>query len=624
MKKNSLCIVMILVCSACNALFGQDNVPVNSTFRIFQQSDLTNPANNSFNRPGFSLPAVLVNAVIVGDLEAYNMINFAEINPVKFQQFDNRLIIYHELEQLTWADEWDLDSEYFYDDEVYNEGVIYRCIKDNSGISPDTGVDNWEVSPASLLNPELMTHVFVDYTLGVDDAGTVHKQYNYLHFLYEDEISEGKYYLMSFRFDDCLSVLENINLPWYQEAYPEWGWLTGKIFICNAWSNSLGAMAKDVYRMGTEGRIPFKKSAIREDGIPWNDEYATANFGVSFDESRTESNAEIYYMATKLAEFNMDDLLKVFPLSEITFQGFSSYALALVVSKLMPEDELPYDTLSTDGSFVTDINGTTLAKYFSEMELPEADPFSAGQSLTPTDLPTGEPWEGNYNMRSAVEYMLDTDANKFINEPGKEVSAILIEAIRNNGITNLYMDRSLTCTISKKEFIERITIPDWEMEELFRELSEWDPEHNYLLGDKVRISNVIYESLGDFNRDNPPASSVGFWSGEVMALDILFYEYEAFNKLEIVYNTVFNPEGQILSITPEALQLVIGVDYSENDSEIATGYLAFSDCERVFRKSEYAFAKAGNNQVNYADIIRNGELKGITIFSGHIEYHQKE
>ncbi|MCH7782735.1 hypothetical protein IID62_06665, partial [candidate division KSB1 bacterium] len=64
----------------------------------------------------------------------------------------------------------------------------------------------------------------------------------------------------------------------------------------------------------------------------------------------------------------------------------------------MPEDELPCDTLSMDGSFVTDISGTTLVKYFTEMELPEADPFSAGQSLTPTDLPTGEPWEGNYNM----------------------------------------------------------------------------------------------------------------------------------------------------------------------------------------------------------------------------------
>ena len=383
-------------------------------------------------------------------------------------------------------------------------------------------------------------------------------------------------------------------------------------------------MAKDVYRMGAKGRIPFTKTAARTGEIPWNDEYTTANFSVSFEKNGSESEAEIYYLTTKLAEFNWDDLLTVPPLSEVTFQGFTTYGRALAKGKLMPADDLQYDTLSIDGNFIMDISETALGRYFSAMELTETDPFSAGQLLTPTAIPTGDPWEGYYTMRSAVEYMLDTDANIFLNEPGKEISAILIESIRNGEITNLYRDKSLTRSFSREEFMEGISIPDWEMEELFREISEWDPEHNYLVGDKARISNVIYESLGDFNRGNPPAGSAGFWSGEVIAQDILYYDYDAFNKLEIVYNTVFDAEGGILSVAPEALQLIIGADFSENESEIRTGYLAFSDCERVFRESEDAFSQAGNNQVNYADIIRNGALRGITIFSGHIEYHQKE
>ena len=624
MEKISLSIILMVICFAGNVLFGQDITEVNSKLRIFQLSNLADPANNSFNRPGNTLPLVLVNAIIEGDLETYKMINFAEIKPINFQQSDNRLIIQREQEQLSWTDEWDSGLEYYFDDEVYYGGVIYRCITDNSGISPDTGVDSWEISPSSLLDPDLMTNVYVDYTLGVNDAGAIQKQYNFLHFLYEDEILEETYYLMSFRVDDCLSVLEMMNKPWYQEAYPEWGWLTGRIFIYNAISNNFGTMAKDVYRMGAEGSIPFTKTAARTSEIPWNDEYATANFSVSFEKNGSESEAEIYYLTTKLGEFNWDDLLTVPPLSEVTFQGFTTYGRALAEGKLMPADDLQYDTLSIDGNFVMDISETALGRYFSEMELTETDPFSAGQLLTPTAIPTGDPWEGYYTMRSAVEYMLDTDANIFVNEPRKEISAILIESIRNGEITNLYRDRSLTRSFSREEFMEGISISDWEMEELFREISEWDPEHNYLLGDKARISNVIYESLGDFNRGNPPAGSAGFWSGEVIAQDILYYDYDAFNKLEIVYNTVFDAEGGILSLAPEALQLIIGADFSEDESEIRTGYLAFSDCERVFRESEDAFSQAGNNQVNYADIIRNGALRGITIFSGHIEYHQKE
>ncbi len=624
MKKRSLSIILIVICMTGKSLYGQDNVDVISKLRIFQQCDLTDPANSSFNRPGYSLPAVLVNAVMEGELEANKMMNFTEIKPVKFQQSDNRLIIHREPDQMSWVDEWDSGLEYYFDDEVYYEGVIYTCINDNSGISPDSGADSWEVSPSSLLKPDLMTRVFVDYTLGMDDAGAVHKQYNYLHFLHEDEISEETNYLLSFRVDDCLSVLEKINLPWYQEAYPEWGWLTGSIFIYNTWTNNFGVMARDVYRMGTGGSIPFTKSAASTDDIPWDDAYATANFSVSFEMNGTASKREIYYLTTKLGEFNLDDLLHAPPLSEAAFQGFGAYGKALAEGMLKPADELQIDTLSIDGNFVAGFDEATWSIYFSEMEMPETDPFSAGQSVTPTAIPAREPLERNYTIRNAVEYLLDMDVNKFINKPGKEISTILIESIRNGEITDLYRDRLLVRTFSKEEFIEGITIPDWEMEDLFRELSEWDPGHNYLLGDKVRISNVIYESLGDFNRGNPPAGSAGFWSGEVMARDTLYYEYEAFNKLEIVYKTVFDSEGKILSVTPEALQLIIGGDFSEDESEIRTGYMTFRDCERVFRKSEDAYAGEGNNRVNYADIILNGALKGNTVFSGHIEYQNIE
>ena len=127
MKKISLSIILMVICFAGNALFGQDITEVNSKIRIFRKSNLADPANNSFNRPGNTLPLVLVNAVIEGDLETYKMINFAEIKPVNFQQSDNRLIIQREQEQLSWTDEWDSGLEYYFDDEVYYGGVIYRC-----------------------------------------------------------------------------------------------------------------------------------------------------------------------------------------------------------------------------------------------------------------------------------------------------------------------------------------------------------------------------------------------------------------------------------------------------------------------------------------------------------------
>jgi len=110
------------------------------------------------------------------------------------------------------------------------------------------------------------------------------------------------------------------------------------------------------------------------------------------------------------------------------------------------------------------------------------------------------------------------------------------------------------------DFTRRITIPDLEMEELFREVYEWDEQQHYMVSDKARISNVIYESLADFNKGNHPSTSAGFWVGELMTIDTVYYLPMEFMTMHVVYNTTFDDLGKIKSINPMAIQFYISAE----------------------------------------------------------------
>jgi len=297
----------------------------------------------------------------------------------------------------------------------------------------------------------------------------------------------------------------------------------------------------------------------------------------------------------------------------LKFSGFHTYGEALTHKGISPSSGSLGDTLSLNGEF-TDF---AFEIVFAD-EIPDSDPFSTGAVISTFDELDVPSWSGDYTVMALEEYFLDFSDNTVLFREDREISGILIEAVKNGSIKSVYSDKWLSDPIDMVDFTRRITIPDLEMEELFREVYEWDEQQHYMVSDKARISNVIYESLADFNKGNHPSTSAGFWVGELMTIDTVYYLPMEFTTMHVVYNTTFDDLGEIKSINPMAIQFYISAENTGDEIDIYTGYMKYEECEAVLRASDEA--QIEDDGKNYADVIENKDLLGFTLYSGNVQY----
>jgi gliding motility associated protien GldN len=218
-------------------------------------------------------------------------------------------------------------------------------------------------------------------------------------------------------------------------------------------------------------------------------------------------------------------------------------------------------------------------------------------------------YEHLYKLRVWREIDLNEKQNKGFFSYNGEITKLIIDAAYSGEIPAIYRDDSLKATISKEDFITRLTMSEGEA------LPAWDPALTYYLTDAVSHNGVNYESNIDFNTGvNPSTARGGEWIVTQRGKPITVQPRDVY-KLTLMEDVIFDRRRSRLYYDIQGIELL----FFDSDGQFfrPIGWFKYKDLERVFRNhpAEAVWFNRQNTAENrnFADAFLLRLFKGVIV-----------
>jgi len=472
----------------------------NYIYRIQESVDLNEIGNKPFFQYHNELPTILLSAVREGSIQPYSLNpDFTISSQMSYEEFENNMKIGDPMD----AYSWDKDEFYFWSEIVWYEEKIYESIyDDNTGNVPgEESSDFWqEYLPPYYLSVQINL-ISIDY---ISQGGN--RQIKFMHLFVAGEYIETGLpkYIVSFKYDECIRILNSQGFPWYQAAYPKWQWLNGDIFLINdffLWGEPTSIeMIKDLVNAGKDQKIQmntiFNLDQTNHFLETVMDVYPSAGIEFTYDSKNRIDSIRINRVnegtnryetlySFKFKEVRKNMLKREF---QADFSGFKSLSEAIDKNLMVSGSR---DTISINGYLV----GTGRDRLTESFEM---------NAVTPGQIESQV-----FRIFQTSYYDLGVKENNFMNREGYELGQIIIDAVLDGNITDLFYNDSLTSKMTNEEFLSRLEIMEYYEEEFWG--FEWDTEELFYVGDIVTYEGVEYESNQDENEGNTPSAESDFW-----------------------------------------------------------------------------------------------------------------
>ena len=240
-------------------------------------------------------------------------------------------------------------------------------------------------------------------------------------------------------------------------------------------------------------------------------------------------------------------------------------------------------------------------------------PYANENSVRPVPY-----YEQLYKQRIWTRVDLKQKQNKGFFHKSRELTKILIDAVRNDEIQTVYDAEpgygELDSVMTKEKFESRLlktqedTGPP-EPEPLYD--SEWP----YLEGETMEFNGQNYISLKDDNLGNEPTPGDGWWEpwGGVQAEPYLASEI---TMIEIMEDVVFDKRRAREYRDIQSIKLIVSGDYTPDGSNYYVATFAFKDLEKFFR--EHPEKALWYNQYNSAENRNLADAFLLRLFHGEL------
>ena len=360
------------------------------------------------------------------------------------------------------------------------------------------------VSPDSAehLAPHMLNNLDVDVTL---KKGKITK-INYLNFhtvLFSDEATyfrNGKFkdYFFSVSFDQVAAYLAKQNALWVKNAGPL------------LWKNNV---------VHTYGQDAF---SVLSNAVPQLEEHPMQLYvALTLDQSGEIAKAGAYSGHHELVEdVVLSDSLyaagAILPMHEALLAGHYRVNNEMALKTKLPESKQKYNSKPLDASYV---------------------------------------------LMQTEKLYLHHPANQAYFQPEQEISALLLEAVSNGAVTNVYASDSLLTVMPEKEWNDNLKVKEYDM-----------------FGDGYTLSEVSYF---------PQQLSV----------------------LNVTWKLQVDAAGNVISKSPYSLGLYLGAENNPTGFESLIGYLSF--------KEVYQSAKASKDNAQLLHLLDNLASNKYTGYLSH-------
>lgn len=242
---------------------------------------------------------------------------------------------------------------------------------------------------------------------------------------------------------------------------------------------------------------------------------------------------------------------------------------------------------------------------------------SGDSQYNPNSVAPIPKYEQLYKQRVWTRVDLEQKLNKGFFAKNNEFTKVIIEAVKNDYIQNIYWEDSLTTKMTKAEFMEQLN--KTEVDNSAPEAQPlYEVDYPYFEGDIVEFNGENYickKDLGDNDIGIPPTSDPELWSvygGEVAEK----YFPTDIAIMEIMEDIILDKRRSRQYRDIQTVKLIVPGKYSNDGANYYVAVFAYKDLERFFR--EHPEDAVWYNQQNSAENRNLGDAFLLRLFHGEL------
>ena len=226
-------------------------------------------------------------------------------------------------------------------------------------------------------------------------------------------------------------------------------------------------------------------------------------------------------------------------------------------------------------------------------------------------------YEQLYKQKIWTRVDLEQKLNKGFFAKNNEFTKIVLDAVKDDLIQNIYWEDSLTRKMTKAEFMKRLN--KTEVDDSEPEAQPlYEPDYPYFEGDPVEYNGVNYickKDLSDSDLGIPPTDDPSLWSvygGEVAEV----YFPSEISLLEVMEDVIFDKRRARQYRDIQTIKLIVPGKYTPDGANYYVAAFAYKDLENFFR--EYPERSIWYNQQNSAENRSLADAFLLRLFHGEL------
>ncbi len=227
--------------------------------------------------------------------------------------------------------------------------------------------------------------------------------------------------------------------------------------------------------------------------------------------------------------------------------------------------------------------------------------------INPNSLLSIPKYEQLYKVKVWRGIDLREKQNKGFFARGREITDLVIKAVRSGELADIYANDSITTKKSKEDFEKDMVAQQGAT------LQAWVPTQDYFQGDQVTLNGKNFEAVVD-NKGKNPTTSTNEWQSTRAGMATSYLPQEIF-KLVLVEDMIFDKRRSRLYYD------MLAIEFQAFDQNTGTfkslGWFKYKDLDKLFRN--HVNDAVWFNRYNTAENKNYADAFLLRLFHGTID-----
>jgi gliding motility associated protien GldN len=201
----------------------------------------------------------------------------------------------------------------------------------------------------------------------------------------------------------------------------------------------------------------------------------------------------------------------------------------------------------------------------------------ANDQYNPNSVDPIPKYEQLFKRRVWMRIDLKEKQNKGFFAKNGELSKLIVNAVKSGEIDKIYNNDSLTSTMTKDEFLNRLVATEAD------EIEAWDPDAEYYEDDQVMYNGMAYTCLYDENVGVTPEGAPDDWEADETAGKADIYFPNQISVLKMMEDRIFDKRRSRLYYDIQAIKVIVPGTETLNGVDNEVAVFSYKDLMKVFR-----------------------------------------